>query len=67
MTLVENEKCNQKLFLFCDFAWFYVNYYCPHVQGMVSWVIESSKWALKDLYSKYLYEIKEFRLLFLIA
>ena len=26
MTLVENEKCNQTLFAFYDFAWFYVNY-----------------------------------------
>ena len=39
----------------------------PRVQGMISWVLESSKWTLQNLYSKYLYEIKEFRLLFLIA
>ena len=62
MTLVENEKMQPKtLFLFMILHGFMLR-----VQGMVSWVLESSKWALQNLYSKNLYEIKEFELLVFI-
>ena len=55
-------------FLFMILLGFMLIMYCPRVQGMVSWVLESSKWALQNLYSKNLYEIKEFELLvFIIA
>lgn len=65
MTLMENEKCNQKLFHFYDFPWFnLLIMYCSRVQGMVSWVLESSKWALQNLYSKNLYEIKRISITF---